>query len=240
MEPGATLADDVRDAIKVRLPGAIALYTTRAGGVSKGPYDSLNLGPWTDDEQSAVAENRQRVATDIGLPFAQGLQVHGTAIEVWSEGSELNATPAVDGHVTTRRDIAPIVLVADCLPIVFSSESAIAVVHAGWRGIVDGVIEAAIRELRASGSADDTLHASIGPGAGPCCYEVDGEAKERLRPHLIGDNADLKAAAGKRIADSGADSVQDLGLCTICDDRFFSHRRDGGITGRQAGIAWRA
>jgi YfiH family protein len=239
VDPGATLANDVQGAIKVQLPGATALYTTRAGGVSSGRYASLNLGPWTDDDQSAVIANRQRLSTDVGLPLAQGFQVHGTAIKVWGQRADPNTTPEVDGHVTARRDIAPIVLVADCLPIVLSSESAIAVVHAGWRGIVGGVIEAAIRELRALGTDDDTLHASIGPGAGPCCYEVGGEAKEGLKAHLVGNNADLKAAAGKRIADCGADSVQDVGLCTMCDDRFFSHRRDGGITGRQAGIAWR-
>lgn len=229
----------MQDAIRVQLPGATALYTTRSGGVSGGPYSSLNLGPWTDDEQSAVTENRQRVATAIDLPLAQGHQTHGTAIEVWGEGADLAQTPAVDAHVTTRRDVAPIVVVADCLPVVLCTESAVAVVHAGWRGIVGGILEAAIGELRAHSDPRDTLHASIGPGAGPCCYEVGGEAKEKLKAHVVGDNADLKAAAGKRIADSGADSVQDVGLCTMCDDRFFSHRRDGGETGRQAGIAWR-
>jgi YfiH family protein len=230
----------VSEGIRVQLPGATALYTTRAGGVSAGPYSSLNLGLWTDDDPDAVAANRRLVSDEIGLPLAQGKQVHGTAVEVWRDGDDLARTPEVDAHVTTRSDIAPIVLVADCLPIVLSSESSIAVVHAGWRGIVRGVLEAAIEELRALGSGSDTLHASIGPGAGPCCYEVGGEAKQALKAHLVGDNADLKAAAGKRIADAGADSVQDVGLCTICDERFFSHRRDNGVTGRQAGIAWRA
>lgn len=228
------------DAIRVQLPGATALYTTRAGGGSASPYSSLNLGLWTLDDPAMVKQNRRRVADEIGLPLVQAHQIHGTTIKVWDDDADLKETPEADAHVTTRTDIAPIVLVADCLPIVLASESGVAVVHAGWRGIVGGVIEAAITELRASGSEDDTLHASIGPGAGPCCYEVGGEAKEKLKAHLVGDNADLKAAAGKRIADSGADSVQDVGLCTICDERFFSHRRDNGVTGRQAGIAWRA
>ena len=225
--------------IEVSLPYAGALFTTRAGGVSEGPYEALNLGPWTDDDVIAIAENRRRVTADIGKPLAQGKQVHGVAVHVWDEASDLGATPEVDAHVTTRTDIAPIVLVADCLPIALSTESGVAIVHAGWRGIVDGVIEAAIEALRQAGQVD-TLHAMIGPGAGPCCYEVAGEARERLEPHLVGYNADLKAAAGKRIADAGADSIRDLGLCTICDDRFFSHRRSGGVTGRQAGIVWRA
>jgi YfiH family protein len=230
----------VLEAIRVQLPGATALYTTRQGGVSAGPYSSLNLGHSTDDDPSAVAENRSRLADTIGLSLTQGEQVHGTAVQLWHEGADLSWSPQVDAHVTARRDIAPLVLVADCLPIVLSSESGVAVVHAGWRGIVGGVLEAAIEQLRALGQDDDTLHASIGPGAGPCCYEVGGEAKEKLKSHLVGSNADLKAAAGKRIADAGADSVQDLGLCTICDERFFSHRGDDGVTGRQAGIAWRA
>jgi YfiH family protein len=229
----------VRDAIKVQLPFATALYTTRGGGVSEGPYESLNLGPWTEDEPSAVATNRQRLSDAIERPLVQALQVHGTTVRVWDDGADLTETPEADAHVTTRADIAPVVLTADCLPVVLSSESGIAVVHAGWRGIVGGVLEAAIEQLRGLGADDDTLHASIGPGAGPCCYEVRGEAKEQLRSHLVGDNADLKAAAGRRIANAGADSVQDVGLCTICDERFFSHRRDNGVTGRQAGTAWR-
>lgn len=224
--------------IEVSLPYGGALFTTREGGVSEGPYESLNLGPWTADDPEAVSENRRRIATDVGRRLAQGKQVHGVGVQIWDAESDLAAIPAVDAHVTTRTDIAPIVLAADCLPIAMSTESAVAIVHAGWRGIVDGIIEAAIAALRAAGRAD-TLHAMIGPGAGPCCYQVAGEARERLRAHLVGDNADLKAAAGKRIADAGADSLRDLGLCTICDDRFFSHRRSGGVTGRQAGIVWR-
>lgn len=229
----------MREAIEVRLPYATALYTTRAGGVSSGPYASLNLGASTDDDPAAVTENLRRVSTHVGKRLAGGRQVHGVDVHTWLQGSDPSARPEADAHVTRRTDIAAFVLAADCLPIVLSSEAAVAVVHAGWRGIVDGVIEATIERLRALGSEDDTLHASIGPGAGPCCYEVGGEAKELLKRHLVGDNADLKAAAGKRIADAGADSVQDVGLCTICDERFFSHRRDDGVTGRQAGIAWR-
>ena len=230
----------MKDAIRVQLPFATALYTTRAGGVSSGPYESLNLGPWTDDGPAAVAQNRDRLSAAIERPLVQARQVHGTTVRVWDDDADLTEAPEVDAHVTTRTDIAPIVLTADCLPVVLSSESGVAVVHAGWRGIVDGVLEAAIEQLRALGAEDDTLHASIGPGAGPCCYEVGGEAKEQLKSHLVGNNADLKAAAGRRIANAGADSVQDVGLCTICDERFFSHRRDNGVTGRQAGIAWRA
>jgi YfiH family protein len=229
----------VPDAIKVQLPGATALYTTREGGVSTGPYASLNLGHSTGDAPDDVTENRRRIATAVGLPLVQSKQVHGTTVATWPRDADPTLTPEADAHVTIRSDLAPAVLVADCLPIILSSESAVAVVHAGWRGIVDGVIEAAIERLRTLGSDGDTLHASIGPGAGPCCYEVAGEAKERLRAHLVGDHADLKAAAGKRIADAGADSLQDVGLCTICDERFFSHRREDGVTGRQAGIGWR-
>lgn len=221
------------------MPGGAALFTTRSGGVSSAPYESLNLGLWTDDDADAVRENRRRLSASIGLPLVQGHQVHGTDIEVWDESSDLQKTPDADAHITERRDLAAVVLAADCLPVAFSSESAVAIVHAGWRGIVDGILETTIDLMRARGAADDTLHAVIGPGAGPCCYEVAGEARERLKPHLEGDNADLKAAAGKRIADRRIDSLRDLGLCTICDARFFSHRRDGGVTGRQAGIVWR-
>src|SRR5262245_11018242 len=109
--------------IEVSLPYAGAPFTTRAGGVSEGPFDSLNLAPWTDDDVIAIAENGRRVTSDIGKPLAQGKQVHGVEVHVWHDESDLGASPEADAHVTTRTDIAPVVLAADCLPIALSTES---------------------------------------------------------------------------------------------------------------------
>jgi YfiH family protein len=242
--------------LEVTLPGATALFTTRAGGVSQGPYATLNVGLWTDDDPDAIAENRRRVAEMAGgRAFAQGHQVHGSAVYTVTTQPPPEAGPSLvgytdrsrpgsdyvdaDGQATALEGVAPIVLVADCLPIAIAGEGAVAMVHAGWRGLAEGVVDAgvaAIRELTPSGP----LSAAVGPGAGPCCYEVDDALRGRFAGFGKGRNLDLKAIAREQLAAAGVGAVEDLGLCTICDERFFSHRRDGGITGRQAGVVWRS
>jgi len=135
------------DHLAIALPGGTALFTTRRGGVSDGPFASLNLGLWTDDDEMRVRENRARVERIGGGP--------------------------------------------------------------------------------------------IGPGAGPCCYEVGDEVRAAFG--TSGRTVDLKAIARERLADAGVETIHDCGLCTMHDpERFFSHRRDGGVTGRQAGLAWRS
>jgi copper oxidase (laccase) domain-containing protein len=116
--------------------------------------------------------------------------------------------------------------------------------HGGWRGLAGGIVAegvAAVRELR-SGDADATLAAAIGPGAGPCCYEVSEDVHSafvRFGPSVRrGQNLDLKAAARLALNEAGVEDVYDVGVCTICSSDFFSHRRDHGVTGRQAGVAW--
>jgi YfiH family protein len=134
------------------------------------------------------------------------------------------------------------VLVADCLPIAIAGGGALAILHAGWRGLAGGVVEVGVRAVRELGSPGP-LEAAIGPGAGVCCYEVGEEVHrtfavadgERARR---GANLDLKAIAREHLGRAGVDVVHDAELCTICSRDFFSHRRDRGVTGRQAGIAW--
>ena len=224
---------------EVTLPGATALFTARAGGVSVGPYATLNVGLWTDDDPEAIAENRRRVAEMAGgRVFAQGHQVHGSAVCLVT-GSPGEDYVDADGQVTALDDVAPIVLVADCLPIAIAGDGVVGMVHAGWRGLAEGVIGegvAAVRELGATGA----LAAAIGPGAGVCCYEVDDALRARFAGFGHGRNLDLKAIAREQLIAAGVGSVEDIGLCTICDERFFSHRRDGGVTGRQAGVVWRS
>jgi YfiH family protein len=215
------------------LPGGTVLFTTRNGGVSEGPFASLNLGLWTDDEEDRVRENRARVERIGGGRLAQGRQVHGaTVVE-----SDPDTVVEADGQVTDRPGVAPIVLVADCVPIALVSPEAVGMVHAGWRGLAGGIVGEAVERLRALGAV--RIAAAVGPGAGPCCYEVGEEVHAAFG--TSGRTVDLKAIARARVEEAGVEEVHDSGLCTMCDsERFFSHRRDGGVTGRQAGVVWRS
>jgi YfiH family protein len=236
----------------IDLPGARALFTTRRGGFSEGPFASLNLGRLTADRPEAVQRNRARLQAEIGLPPVYIRQVHGSLVRridalptvgvapLPDEGVEL---PEADGQATLLPDVAPMVLTADCLPIAIAGDGAVAMVHAGWRGLADGILAEGVQAVRELG-ADGPLEAAIGPGAGGCCYEVGEEVHvafsafgDRVRD---GRNLDLKAIAREQLEQAGVGAVHDVELCTICSDEnlFFSHRRDGGVTGRQAGLAW--
>jgi YfiH family protein len=236
----------------IDLPGAQAMFTTRRGGFSEGPYASLNLGRLTNDRAEAVQRNRAKLQSEVGVPPAHIRQVHGIHVRricrlpaagiapLPDEGVDL---PEADGLVTSLREVAPMVLTADCLPIAIAGKHAVTMVHAGWRGLAGGIVAEGVRAVRELG-AEGPLEAAIGPGAGGCCYEVGDEVRrefagygERVRR---GRNLDLKAIAREQLERAGVHRVHDAGLCTICSDPalFFSHRRDRGVTGRQAGVAW--
>ena len=229
--------------LAIDLPGARVVFTTRRGGRSTGPYASLNLGRLTGDRPEWVRKNRAQLQAELGVRLAHIRQVHGSRVVRLTAMPEDGPLEEVDGQATTLRGVAPTVLVADCLPIAVAGEGAVAMLHAGWRGLAGGIVEegvAALRELGANGP----LTAAIGPGAGACCYQVGEEVHEQfqgLGEHLRhGRNLDLKAIARQRLERAGVTAVHDVGLCTICADEalLFSHRRDRGVTGRQAGIAW--
>jgi polyphenol oxidase len=238
--------------VAIDLNGARALFTTRRGGVSEGPYASLNLGRLTSDRPEAVQRNRATLQSEVGRPPAFIRQVHGSIVRridtlsvegiapLPDEGVEL---PVADGQATALRDVAPMVLTADCLPIAIAGDGAVAMVHAGWRGLADGVVAEGVRAVRELG-AGGPLEAAIGPGAGGCCYEVGDEVRAAFAAHgervRHGRNIDLKAIAREQLDRAGVRAIHDVGLCTICSDPslFFSHRRDHGVTGRQAGLAW--
>lgn len=217
------------DHIAIALPGATAVFTTRRGGHSQGPYASLNLGRKTDDRREDVDANRAAVAGELGLKLSFMRQVHGKHVVTAGEnGGEL---PEADGQLCSARGIGLTALVADCLPIALAGDGTVAIVHAGWRGLAEGVLDVALSRLPGK------VHAAIGPGAGPCCYEVGEEVHARFGTE--GRTIDLKAIARAQLTAAGAQSVHDVGLCTMCaPELFFSHRRDHGVTGRQAGIAW--
>ena len=233
--------------IERRLPGARVEFSTREGGVSEGPYRSLNLGILTDDEPERVSENRRRLAGAAGLDagaVAMGWQVHGTELREWTEppngggfaapGADLDR---VDGHLTSVPDLGLLVLVADCLPVALAEGDRVAMLHCGWRGLAGGIVERAVERF------GEAPAAVIGPGIGGCCYQVGPEVLahfEDLDGVADGRMLDLKAVTRRRLEAAGVTEVEDVGLCTSCrPDLFFSHRRDRGVTGRQGGLAWR-
>jgi purine-nucleoside/S-methyl-5'-thioadenosine phosphorylase / adenosine deaminase len=240
--------------LEADLGGAGVAFSTRIGGVSGPPFDTLNLGILTDDEKAAVEENRLRLAAALGLDPEQvvfALQVHGTRLIEHSEGSNefrgsfvgsyttkepRNGLPRADGHVVRESGLAPLVFTADCLPVALRGPGGLAMVHAGWRGLAGGIVSAA---AKAVGATD----AAIGPGIGPCCYEVGDEVLEAFADLgggiAQGRMLDLPEVARRQLALAGVEDVRSAGLCTSCNpELFFSHRRDRGRTGRQAGIAW--
>lgn len=228
------------------MDGAAVLFTTRRGGVSRGPFESLNLGILTDDDRDAVVRNRHRLAEAAGFDPAtvtMGRQVHGAGL-AWQDGPDPDRhyaepgepPPDADGQLTGLAGVRLLVLVADCLPVALRGPGGLAMLHCGWRGLAAGIIEAAAARIGAT-------EAAIGPGIGPCCFEVGPEVAARfagLGPGIAdGRMLDLPEVAERLLRKAGAGRVQRAGVCSACDRRnFFSHRRDGGITGRQAGIAW--
>jgi hypothetical protein len=228
----------------IALPGARAAFTTRRGGVSTGAYASLNLGFGTADDPACQDANRARLGPLVGAPPAAWMyQVHGDRVAVLDDPAALGERPEIDGRATRLAGIALGALGADCLTVAVAGGGAVATAHAGWRGLAAGVLGRAVdrvRQLAEDPGAE--LHAAIGPGAGPCCYEVGPEVHAAFADHpraRCGDNLDLGAIAGAQLSEAGVGAVHALGLCTICHPQlFFSHRRDRGVTGRQAGIAW--
>ena len=230
---------------ELRLPGARAIFSSRRGGVSEGPYESLNLGILTDDDPERVTENRRRLAGAVGVTaerVAMGWQVHGTDVLLWDAPPPERAyaepggkvLPRVDGHLTAEPDLALLVLAADCYPVALSDGTRAAMLHCGWRGLAGGIVERAVERF------ERTPAAAVGPGIGGCCYEVGPEVLDAfsdLDGVASGRMLDLRAVVTHKLAGAGVTEVQHLEHCTSCrPDLYFSHRRDRGVTGRQGGL----
>jgi len=235
------------DHVAAALPGGNVLFSGRRGGVSEGPFASLNLGRLTDDEPTRVDENRERLAAAVGIGrecFLYGRQVHGTTVRRATKPPGPARPPAdEDGQATALEDAAALVFTADCLPVMVVGEGAVAALHGGWRGLADGILDEGVAALRELGG-DGPLQAALGPAARGCCYQVGEEVHAHFAAHDArrGErNLDLAAVARDQLLAAGVGEVHDTGLCTMCGDpdRFFSHRLSGGVTGRQAGVAWR-
>jgi YfiH family protein len=231
------------DHIAADVNGAGALFTTRRGGVSGGPFDSLNLGRKTADEHANVDENRRRVVAAIGCAWDDvlfGWQIHGATVRrATTPRAEVTQE---DGQATALAGHPALVFGADCQPVLLVAAGAVAALHCGWRTMAAGIMAEGVAALREVGGAGP-ITALIGPGARACCYEVGEEVHAEFSRYDVrrGErNIDLAAIAAAQLADAGVDEVHDVGLCTICCyGLFLSHRRDGGVTGRQAGIVWR-
>jgi polyphenol oxidase len=237
--------------LQAELDGAGAAFSTRLGGVSEGSFESLNLGLLTDDAPEAVVENRRRLAAALGFEPEQVVfarQIHGTRLIEHTGSSRGSSRTAyvqeeprdgpseADGHVVREPGLAPLTFTADCLPVAVAGPGGAAMLHAGWRGLAGGI-------LAAGAEAVEATSAAIGPGIGPCCYEVGDEVLAAFSD--LGDGVatgrmlDLPEVARRLLTRAGVERVESAGLCTSCEEElFFSHRRDAGRTGRQGGMAW--
>jgi YfiH family protein len=228
-------------------PRVHAVVTTRAGGVSRAPYETFNLARHVGDENDAVSENRRRLRAALRLPAEPAWleQVHGARVAVLP-GSE---TRAADAAVAFAPGAVCAILVADCLPVFLASEEGdrVGLAHAGWRGLAAGVVEATIAALDCD---PRSLVAWLGPSIGPQAFEVGDEvraafvsqdpaAASHFRSGRAGRFfAHLPGLAKRRLASAGVRSVHGGHHCTVSDpNRFFSYRRDG-VTGRMAALLW--
>jgi len=222
-----------------------ACVTTREGGVSEAPFDSLNLGDHVDDRPEAVAENRRRLTDHFSIKPAWLQQVHGIAVAPADPGLVATA----DASWTATPGIACAAMTADCLPALFCNRAGtrVAAAHAGWRGLAAGVLEATLDTLDVP--AEDVL-VWLGPAIGPKAFEVGPEVREvfinqlpeAAEAFVPSDNAgkfmaDIYMLARLRLAERGVTAVYGGGFCTVTDPRFFSYRR-ASRTGRFASLVW--
>ena len=226
--------------------GVHALVTTRAGGTSLPPFDSLNLGDHVGDDPAAVALNRQRLRAFLPAEPCWLKQVHGTTV---AQADGLRDAAEADASVAFLPGSVCAVLTADCLPVLFCDRkgSRVAAAHAGWRGLAAGVLESSVAAMRCD-PAD--ILAWLGPAIGPQAFEVGDEVREAFvrglpaaaRAFVPGRAgkwfADIYELARLRLAQAGVNSVHGGGFCTHADaGRFYSYRRDG-TTGRMAALVW--
>jgi YfiH family protein len=202
--------------VEARLPGARVVFSTRSAG-------SIKESPWLLADALGVSEER----------IVSGRQVHGA--ELAYHDAPTTETPTVDGHVIRRPGPIGLVYTADCLPVAVAGPGGVAMLHCGWRGLAAGIVARGVEAV-------DATHAAIGPGIGPCCYEVGDEvlvAFAGLGEEVAeGRMLNLPAVARRQLRRAGVERIESEDICTLCEpELFFSHRRDGG-PGRQGGLAW--
>ena len=228
-------------------PGIKTLITTRNGGVSRGAFASFNLGLRTGDDPGAVTANRAYLRGRLPQEPKWLAQQHGTAVV---EVDDIDGSPAADASIARRPGTVCVIMIADCMPVLFTDQSGtlVAAAHAGWRGLAGGVLENTVRRM---GVSPGEVLACLGPGIGPQAFEVGPEVRDAFiaRNALAASAfapgrsdkwlADLYALARLALARIGVTRVHGGGLCTASDpQRFYSYRRDR-ITGRMAALIWR-
>jgi YfiH family protein len=239
--------------------------TTRTGGVSCGPYASLNLGYSTDDDEDVVAANRDIVSAEMGIDpgnLAVAFLRHGTDVAVFKQGQPRKwpgqDLPVRPGSTRTQRAFTADAVIsdvprlhflftfADCVPLLFldSVLGAMGAAHAGWRGTAAGMARTVVGAMAQEfGSRPENIRVGIGPSIGPCCYRVGPDVPAAFhasgnRPVMDGNRLDLWTSTVAQLEDAGVHAMEVSRLCTSCNtDRFFSHRRENGITGRFALVA---
>jgi YfiH family protein len=226
------------------------VVTTRHGGVSGPPYASFNLGEHVGDRPEAVAANRERLATDMGLPARHLVwmeQVHGRTVTV-IDGPRLRPVPASDALVTAQPRLAVAVLVADCVPVLLADPvgKIVAAVHAGRAGARAGVLPAALEAMRRLGARIEGVEVLLGPSACGRCYEVPDQMQADVQARLPGSacrtrrgtaGLDLRAGLGRQLVAAGVTRIDVDSRCTIEDPALYSYRREG-VTGRFAALIW--
>lgn len=229
------------------LPGVVAAFSTRRGGVSRGPFAGLNLGFSTGDEEAAVRENRRRLLEALGFPpgaLATVGQVHGADV---AAAEEPGHTPRHDGLVTDRRGLLLGVLVADCGAVLLADAEAgvLGACHAGWRGAAAGIARRTVERMQALGAEPERVRAYLGPCIGPEEFEVGEEVAARFDPaHVLRRPAwprphvDLGAAIASQLEAAGLrpEHIEAERSSTFETARFYSYRAEGGTTGRMMGV----
>jgi YfiH family protein len=230
---------------------------TRLGGVSQGPFASLNVGNTVGDDEVAVAENHARVYARLGLSpdqVATPRQVHGNRVAMVTNGDAGRVIPNTDGLVTGTPGIALMLRFADCQPILLydPAHHALGLVHAGWRGVAQGIARRSVETMQeVFGTYPQDLVAGLGPAIGPCCYTV-GQNVAAAMSYALPDwgkvlilqgedtwRLDLSGANAQQLAAAGVRRIEQSHLCTSCHrDEFYSHRGDNGRTGRFAVVAF--
>lgn len=224
------------------------LFTSRIGGFSSDPYSGFNLANHVGDDANSVLRNRELLSSLIGMRPDQLFfmnQVHGNKVYVVDQGSDSKAAPEADALFTTRRDVALVVLVADCIPLLLHSKSAVAAVHVGRKGLASKVFAATLEIFAAHGVSPNEISAEIGPSICAKCYEVDEDVYREVTSIVPQSACDFRSAKDKPCLDlpKGLKAQLDAAgikwssedKCTNHEEDYFSYRKSG-ITGRQAGV----
>jgi YfiH family protein len=239
------------------LEGIIHAVFTRLGGVSQGPFATLNVGSRVGDDEASVAENHARIYAHLGLSpdrVTSPYQIHGNRVVIVTADDAGRVIQNADGLITDTPGVALLLRFADCQPVLLydPGHHAVGLIHAGWRGVAQGIVRRAVEAMHdAFDTRAEELVAGLGPAIGPCCYTVGHSVAAAMGyalpdwsqvMSLLGEDEwrfDLSAANAQQLVAEGVTRIEQAGLCTAChEDEFYSHRGDNGCTGRFAVVVF--